>query len=89
MKLLVTLLVFLSVLVFAIVIGAQNEQMITVSFMIATQEMTVSTLIAICIVIGFISAMFVSLIWMSQLRWRLSRATKENKKLLSEAKSDK
>lgn len=81
MKLLVTLLVFLFVLLFAIVIGAQNEQVITVSFLIATQKMPVSTLIAICVVIGFVSAMLVALLWMSQLRWRLSKALKENKKL--------
>ncbi len=87
MKLLVTSLVFLFVLLFAIVIGAQNEQVITVSFMIATQKMPVSTLIAICVVIGFVSAMFVSLLWMSQLRWRLSKSLKENKKL-SQVKLD-
>ena len=81
MKLLVTLLVFLLVLLFAIAMGAQNEQVITVSFMIATQDMPLSTLIAICVVVGFASAMFISLIWMSQLRWRLSKMIKENKKL--------
>ena len=90
MKLLVTLLVFLSVLIFAIVIGAQNEQMITVSFMIATQEMTVSTLIAICIVIGFVSAMFCITYMDVAIAFGVYRVQlKKIRKLLSEAKSDK
>ena len=88
MKLLGTLLVFLFVLFFAFVIGAQNKQEITVSFLIAAQKMPVSILIAICIVLGVISGLLVSLIWMSQLRWRLSKALKENKKL-SQVKLDK
>lgn len=74
MKGILTFLFVLFVLGLAFVIGSQNESQVTVNYLIAQAHVSVSTLIAICLLIGITLGVVIMLATWLRLRVQLLAA---------------
>lgn len=80
MKVLLTLIAFLLILLLAILIGAQNNQVILVNYLIAQSEMELSSLMAITLLVGVVLSLSVFSVFWFRLRWRIRRLERLVKK---------
>ena len=82
MRLFLTFLCLLLILIVSILVGAQNDQIIEVNYLLAKASMPLSLLMAIMLLLGIgISALGFIFVWL-RLRWSLNRAQAQNKKLV-------
>lgn len=61
MRLYITIILFLILLVIAVIFGSQNEQMLTLNYVIAKQDMPVATAVSLFTMIGFVLGLLFSL----------------------------
>ena len=88
MRLFLTFVFLLVILIVSILVGAQNDQIIEVNYLLAKATMPLSLLMAIMLLIGIgISALGFVFVWL-KLRWSLSRAQAENKKRVTSPPSE-
>ncbi|MDN4503357.1 lipopolysaccharide assembly protein LapA domain-containing protein [Alteromonadaceae bacterium BrNp21-10] len=73
-------LVIIFILVLAIVIGAQNDQWVTVNYLIAATQMHLSAVIAIAMLLGIIITLLLFSTLIIKLRWQNKRLQKMLKK---------
>lgn len=70
---LIGLLLLILLVLSMIILGAQNSQLITLNYLIAQSEMSLSTLMACMILLGFaLGSLFYLLFW-AKLRWQLGK----------------
>ncbi|WP_416308408.1 LapA family protein [Neptunicella sp. SCSIO 80796] len=77
MKTLISVLVIVMVLLVAIAVGAQNEQLVSVNYIIAATQMHLSTVIALCIFIGIVICLILCLGYILRLKWKVTRLHKQ------------
>ena len=73
MRLYITIVFFIFFLAIAFVFGSQNEQMLSLNYLIARTEMSVAAAVSLFTAIGFILGLLFSLLW------RLTRAVRRRK----------
>ncbi len=73
MRLYLTVILFLIFLAIAFVFGSQNDQMVTLNYLIARIDMSVATAVSLFTVLGFILGVLFCLLW------KLINAVKPNK----------
>ena len=84
MKGLIIFLLVVLLLCVSIVIGSQNDQIVTVNYLIAQSTLRLSTLLAIVVAIGFVIGLLcIMTSWLS-LRLQLGLTKQKLKKLRSE-----
>lgn len=77
---LLTLIACMLILLLAILIGAQNDQVLVLNYLIAQSQLQLSTLMAIMLLIGvLLSSIAFSFYWF-RLKWRISRLERLLKK---------
>ena len=74
MRLYITLILFLILLAVAFVFGTQNDQMLTLNYLIAKTNISVATAVGLFTGIGFLLGLLFVLFW------KLLRMVKPNKK---------
>ncbi len=62
-RLYLTLLLFLLLLCVAFIFGSQNEQMITLNYLIARTELSVAAAVSLFTIIGFVLGLLFSMLW--------------------------
>lgn len=77
-----TFILMLLILVFAIVVGSQNDQLVTVNYLIAQTEMRLSTLMSIMLALGVLFTLLLVSLHVMRLKWRLNRLQKQQNKSL-------
>lgn len=81
MKVFITLVCLILLLILAILIGAQNDQLVTVNYLVAQSKVKLSVLMAIMMLIGIaFSLLAFSLFWV-RVKWRLSMLERKQKSL--------
>lgn len=81
MKVFITLVGLILLLILAILIGAQNDQLVTVNYLVAQSSVKLSVLMAIMMVIGIaFSVVAFSLFWV-RVKWRISMLERKQKHL--------
>lgn len=73
MRIYFTLFLVLILLAIAFVFGSQNEQMITLSYLVARVELSIAAAVSLFTSIGFILGLLVTLLW------RLVRTSKKSR----------
>ena len=73
MRLYLTVILFLVFLAIAFVFGSQNDQMVTLNYLIARIDLSVATAVSLFTVLGFILGLLFCLLW------KLFNAVKPNK----------
>ena len=81
MKALLSWVMVIFILVLAIVVGAQNDQWVSLNYLIAATEMHLSTVIAISMLLGIIITLLLVLSLVVKLRWQNKRLQRALKKL--------
>ncbi|MBC3764247.1 lipopolysaccharide assembly protein LapA domain-containing protein [Neptunicella marina] len=81
MKTFLTALIFIFVLLVAIAVGSQNEQVVDVNYLLAVTSLPLSTVIAICIGIGILLSLILLLGYILKLKWQIVRLQKRIKQL--------
>lgn len=84
MKGLLTFLLLVLVLVFAIVVGSRNQDVITINYLIAQSEMRESTLMAITLGAGVVIGMLTMFFNWLKLSWQVSNLKSQVKRLQKE-----
>ncbi len=84
MKGLLTFLLLVLVLVFAIVVGSRNQDVITINYLIAQSEMRESTLMAITLGAGVVIGMLTMFFNWLKLSWQVSSLKSQIKRLQKE-----
>ncbi|UTP72044.1 LapA family protein [Alteromonas sp. LMIT006] len=84
MKGLLTFLLLVLVLVFAIVMGSRNQDVITINYLIAQSEMRESTLMAITLGAGVVIGMLTMFFNWLKLSWQVSSLKSQVKRLQKE-----
>lgn len=84
MKGLIIFLLVVLLLCVSVVIGAQNDQIVTVNYLIAQSTLRLSTLLAIVVAIGFLIGLLCILTSWLSMRLQLSLTKQKLKKLRSE-----
>lgn len=84
MKGLLTFLLLVVVLVFAIVMGSRNQDVITINYLIAQSEMRESTLMAITLGTGVVIGMLTMFVNWLKLSWQVSSLKSQVKRLQKE-----
>lgn len=74
MRLYITIIFFVFFLVIAFVFGSQNEQLLSLNYLIARTEISVAAAVSLFTAIGFILGLLFSLLW------RLTRVVRRRKK---------
>ena len=80
MKILLTLIAGILILLLAIVIGAQNDQVLVLNYLIAQTPIQLSTLMAIMLLIGVLLSLSALSFYCFRLKWRISRLERLVKK---------
>jgi putative membrane protein len=80
MKRSITLVVTILFFILAVVIGLKNQQLIHLNYLIAQNEIRLSTLLAIIFSIGFIASMLVNSFFYLKLKMQNLHLRKLNKK---------
>lgn len=78
MRLYLTLFFLLILLTIAFIFGSQNEQILTLNYLIAQTQITVAAAVSIFTGLGFIMGLLVTLLW---------RLVRRSKKALANKKS--
>ncbi|MDO6426946.1 LapA family protein [Thalassotalea sp. 1_MG-2023] len=73
MRLYITVIFIVLLLLIAFVFGSQNNQDITLNYLIAKQEMTVATAVSLFTVIGFFIGTLFSVLWKLTMAMRKRR----------------
>lgn len=76
MKTLFTALLFLVVLVLAFMLGARNDQLVEVNFLLAMAEVRLSVLMALMLLSGVVLASLAFMFVWFKLKWQLRRQTR-------------
>ena len=63
MRLYLTVILFLVFLAIAFVFGSQNDQMVTLNYLIARIDLSVATAVSLFTVLGFILGLLFCLLW--------------------------
>lgn len=84
MKGLLTFLLLVLVLVFAIVVGSRNQDVITINYLIAQSEMRESTLMAITLGAGVVIGILTMFFNWLKLSWQVSSLKSQVKRLQKE-----
>ena len=63
MRIYITAFIFLVLLAIAFVFGSQNEQMLTLNYLIARTELSVAAAVSLFTTLGFILGLIFSLFW--------------------------
>lgn len=63
MRLYLTIIFFLIFLVIAFVFGSQNDQMLTLNYVVARIDMSVATAVSLFTFVGFILGLLFCLLW--------------------------
>lgn len=63
MRIYITLIFFIFFLVVAFIFGSQNEQLISLNYLIARTQITVAAAVSLFTAIGFILGILFSLLW--------------------------
>ena len=74
LKGILSFLIVLALLTLAFVVGSQNETQITVNYLIAQANITISTLIAITLSVGVVIGILIMLVSWFHLRFQLMSA---------------
>ena len=77
-RLYLTLLLIFTLLIVAFIFGSQNEQILTLNYLIAQTQMTVAAAVSIFTALGFIIGILVTILW---------RLIRRSKKILANKKS--
>ena len=77
MRLYITLFLIFCLVVIAFVFGSQNEQLLTLNYLIARTQMTVAAAVSLFTGLGFILGLLVTLLW---------RLIRKSKKVLAKKK---
>ncbi len=77
MRLYLTLFLIFCLLVVAFVFGSQNEQLLTLNYLIARTQMTVAAAVSLFTGLGFVLGLLVTLLW---------RLIRKGKKVLAKNK---
>mgnify|MGYP000474674990 CR=1 FL=1 len=75
MRLYITVILFLSLLAIAFIFGSQNEQVLTLNYLIARAEMPVAAAVSLFTGIGFVLGLLFALFW--QLLRRVKKSKNE------------
>ncbi|GAA0344653.1 hypothetical protein GCM10009092_06370 [Bowmanella denitrificans] len=70
MKLILSLLLALALFLLALAIGAQNDQLVQVNYLIAQSQLRLSSLMAVMFVAGALSCLLLCVLWFIGFRWR-------------------
>ena len=73
MRLYITIIFFIIFLAIAFIFGSQNEQMLSLNYLIARTEISVAAAVSLFTAIGFILGLLFSLLW------RLTRVVRRRK----------
>lgn len=76
MKLILALLLALLVFLLALALGAQNDQLIQVNYLIAQSQLPLSTLMAICFFSGVVVSLVIGLLWFMGYRLKARQKAK-------------
>ena len=63
MRIYITAFIFLMLLAIAFVFGSQNEQTITLNYLIARTELSVAAAVSLFTTVGFLLGLIFSLLW--------------------------
>lgn len=63
MKFYITLIIFIALLCVAFIFGSQNNQSITLNYLIARADITVAEAVSLFTLIGFFLGLLTSLLW--------------------------
>ena len=74
MRIYFTLFLVLILLAIAFVFGSQNEQMITLSYLVAKVELSIAAAVSLFTFIGFVIGLLVTLLWRLIRKGKKSRA---------------
>jgi len=77
-RLYITLFFILVLLAVAFIFGSQNEQLLTLNYLIARTEMTVAAAMSLFTGLGFLLGLLVTILW---------RIVRKSKKVLAKKKS--
>lgn len=83
MRLYITIILFLILLAIAFIFGSQNDQVLTLNYLIAKTNLSVAAAVSLFTLIGFLLGLLFALFW------KLLRMMKpaKNAKLIAEKKS--
>ena len=84
MKGLIVFLLVVLLLCVSVVIGSQNDQLVTVNYLIAQSTLRLSTLLAIAVAIGFLIGLLCIVISWLSMRLQLGLVKQKLKKMRSE-----
>lgn len=70
MKLILALLLALLMFLLALALGAQNDQLVQVNYLIAQSQLPLSALMAICFVGGVVVTLMIWLLWLVSYRFK-------------------
>lgn len=76
MKLILSLLLAILIFLLALAIGAQNDQLVQVNYLIAQSELRLSSLMAVMFVSGVLVCLLFCIFWFIGFRWRDRRKAK-------------
>ena len=77
MKHLFAVILFVLLLIIALIVGAQNEQVVEVNYLLAKSQLTVSALMAFLLISGFVlGALAFSVVWF-KLKWQNNQLQKK------------
>lgn len=74
MRIYFTFILVLILLAIAFVFGSQNEQMITLSYLVAKVELSIAAAVSLFTFIGFVIGLLVTLLWRLIRKGKKSRA---------------
>ncbi|WP_246028854.1 lipopolysaccharide assembly protein LapA domain-containing protein [Litorilituus sediminis] len=63
MRLYITLFLIIVLIAIAFIFGSQNEQMLTLNYLIARSEMTVAAAVSLFTGIGFVLGLLITILW--------------------------
>lgn len=63
MRLYITLFLIIVLIAIAFIFGSQNEQMLTLNYLIARSEMTVAAAVSLFTSIGFVLGLLITILW--------------------------
>ncbi len=84
MKGLLTFLVLIIVLVIAVIIGSRNQELVTINYLIAQNELRQSTLMAIVFSLGVVIGMLTFFSSWLKLTWKVKSLRNQLKRLSTE-----
>ncbi|AWL12036.1 Lipopolysaccharide assembly protein [Saliniradius amylolyticus] len=73
MKAILTLLIAVMVFIIALALGAQNDQLVSVNYLIAQSELRLSSLMAVCFFFGVIVMAVFSTLLAMRSKWKALR----------------